>query len=677
MDNKKQDNILILNFGETKRPVFKETRGKDWILMDDDDDYPSYLLWLYKSSSKHRAIVGGKAGYIYGKGLKAKVEGPKEEAFLKSVNRYGQKFNDLIKKSILDSEVFFGFYWQIIPSYVGFEIFRLTWKHVRKDKLDRGYWYKKDGKWMDKKEPAVFFPTFHPGIRVPSIFAYYEYSADMIEYPEPEYTSAINYIESDIVVSENTLSNAKGGFSASKFINFFNGEPSLEMKAEIEKKFTKKFTGPGGRKIIIAFNDSNVTKPTIDDLGTSDLTKEDFARVDKQIEQNIFTAHRVTSPMLFGIKTEGQLGGRNEMREAYEIFKNTYVNEKQQNLEEVINFFASLRGLSEFSLMPVEPIGFEFSESTIVQVAPRKYITDKIGIDPQEYPEVSQPAPVKPGMVAPTLNADVNSVLTNLTAKQHQQVMRIVREYNKGKLTRPAAIAMLKSGYGLSDDDITAFLGEEETQQFNAVNDDELFSAFESVGEPKSGYEIIKSKKVFFTSDKEMFEDELNQYQTNFESEVSDREAKILEIIKKDKRVTPEVVASVLKISVDEAKQSINALTEKGLIKTTVVKENGVDVEVKELEQPITEVTDKDQRLKILIRYSYEGPKDDRNRAFCAKMLELDRFYTRQNIETISEKLGYSVWDRRGGFWNDNGVVKPYCRHHWKSNVVLKKPNAA
>lgn len=681
MDNR-TDNIVILNFGEAKPPVFKEVGSKDWLMMnieDYEDDYPGYLLYLLKNSSKHGAIVKGKAGYIFGKGLKQAEESAKGKEWLNSVNRYGQKLNDIVKKSILDIEVFYGFYWQIIPSFRGFEIYKLDWRKVRKSKAGDGYWYKKDGKWTEKKEPAVKFPTYYPGIRQASIFAYYEYGAGEDQYPEPEYSNATNYIEADIVVGQNTLSNARGGFSASKFINFYNGEPIEEIKTAIEKKFTKKFTGPGGRKIIIGFNDDPAKRPTIDDLGTSDLTKEDFNRVDKQIEQNIFTAHRVTSPILFGIKTEGQLGGRNEMREAYEIFKNTYANEKQQNIEEVINFFAAQLGLGEFTLMPVEPIGFEFSESTIKEIAPKKYLLDKIGIDPQEYPEAVQPVQ-EDGLT----NEKVNDNLKNLTGKQFINIERIVRKYKKGNLTKEVAASMLKSGYGFSDAEIEALLKVEDEQlkvAFSEISDDELIQAFTEIGEAKDGFTIVRSKKALFTSDKEMIEDELNYYQESFKDDVdrvNNREAKILEMIKKDKRVTPEVISKALKIPVDEVKEKLEDLVQRELISTTIVKENGNDVEHRELKQPISEVTEKKQRVEILVRYSYEGPKDERNRTFCAKMLELDRFYTRTEIEKISERLGYSVWDRSGGFWRKpDGTISPKCRHHWKSNVVLKKKSAA
>ena len=111
----------------------------------------------------------------------------------------------------------------------------------------------------------------------------------------------------------------------------------------------------------------------------------------------------------------------------------------------------------------------------------------------------------------------------------------------------------------------------------------------------------------------------------------------------------------------------ITKLTDAGYIKA-----NGDE---RILAKPIKEITDtKPSTTQILIRYSYEGPRDDRNRPFCAKLLELDKFYSREDIEKISERVGYSVWDRRGGWWTQpDGTHSPSCRHRWQTNVVLRK----
>lgn len=78
--------------------------------------------------------------------------------------------------------------------------------------------------------------------------------------------------------------------------------------------------------------------------------------------------------------------------------------------------------------------------------------------------------------------------------------------------------------------------------------------------------------------------------------------------------------------------------------------------------------------ITLSIMYTYEWqeevPPNERDCVkcnsvgFCQKLMDLKRFYTRADIEKISARLGYSVWDRRGG---DD------CKHYWKSNQVIKK----
>ena len=50
------------------------------------------------------------------------------------------------------------------------------------------------------------------------------------------------------------------------------------------------------------------------------------------VTQKILTSHRITSPMLVGIKTEGQLGGRTEMLEAMALFQENVIKPKQSDI---------------------------------------------------------------------------------------------------------------------------------------------------------------------------------------------------------------------------------------------------------------------------------------------------------------------------------------------------------
>ena len=57
--------------------------------------------------------------------------------------------------------------------------------------------------------------------------------------------------------------------------------------------------------------------------------------------QKILTAHRITSPMLLGIKTEGQLGGRAEMIDAMQLFQHNVIEPLQQDVLKCLEYILS------------------------------------------------------------------------------------------------------------------------------------------------------------------------------------------------------------------------------------------------------------------------------------------------------------------------------------------------
>jgi DNA-binding Lrp family transcriptional regulator len=478
-------------------------------------------------------------------------------------------------------------------------------------------------------------------------------------YSYPGYIGALNWIEVDIELSKYHLSTIKNGMFSSKLINFNEGKPSPEEQQVVETKFKKKFTGSenaGG--IVLSFSDDPAKAPTVLDLSNTDLDKH-FDILNKTTEQQIFAGHQITSPILFGIKTEGQLGGRSEMRDAYEIFKNTYVNDKQRSLEALFTEISTLFGVEgEMVIAPIEPIAFEFSEATIKEFAPKAWILEKLGIDLTKYPEAAQPEVQPTGQPAQPL-AQVNENLKNLTGRQWQGVNRIIRNFEKGRINKDQAKLLLKSSLGLSEEEINVMLSIDNDMEFSAQDNEELLLAeFAAHGESKDNYNVITSRNRF-----------------NFQEELTQAEVNILDLIKKDKRITPEVIGRALKMPVDEVTDIIANLLEGGLI-VAAVKKIGVDEIIERtMPEPLSDLTDKKPRtLEQKIMYSYEGPRDNRNRDFCRRLLDMDKFFSRSDIETMSARLGYSVWDRRGGWWTKpDGDRSVSCRHRWVQNFVIRK----
>jgi hypothetical protein len=583
------DNFSILTFAEARQPDYKEKKGVGYYEYGHLNDYPEYLLELYKKSAKHQALIKGKINYICGNGWKAvDVYG---ELFIKHANQV-ETLEEVTKKIVTDNELFGGFYLQVIWSMNGMisDIYHVDYSKVRTNKDNTEFWIKDN--WKDRHEEVKVYPAFNPNFPKGSqILFVKEYRAGISIYPLPSYFGGLNYIESDIEVSKHVLGNAQTGFTPSKLITLPNGEPNPEEKRIIERKFENKFTGSDGKKFLLSFVNDSGRKPIIDDLGASDLTKEDFGHVDELIRTNIYVAHQITTPALFGIAEPGKLGSRQEMRDGYEIFKNTYINYKQRQIEAVINMIGSYRGVKEpMYLIAVEPIGIEFGEQTIAAVAPKEWILEKLGIDMSQY----QTQPQK-----------------------------------------------------MSDEFI-----------------------FEEFGEASENFQVFKKKARF---------DEYTDYELF--ATINQVKADILDLISKDKRITPEVIADTLKIDIDVVNRNIEDLIKSGSLAQGT--ENGVLIH--ELTSPLKDLTKIEPETKsFMIRYSYEWkdivPAGERNtaahpsREFCKRLMSLDKFYSRSDIEQISARLGYSVWDRKGGWWTmPSGEHSPSCRHEWKSNIVMRK----
>ncbi len=705
MSNKYQ--LINIQFDQAQQPRFEEKKGKNYVEFGAKNNYPNYLIELYGESPKHGAIVKGKVNYIFGKGF----EGVEQKA-----NSQGETWNQIMKRSILDDELQGGYYLQIIYNALGKikDVFHIEFQKVRASKDLKTFYVKNDWTASDFKEKAREYPAFNPND--PSgaqIFFVKQYNPKSDVYPLPSYFQGLNYIESDIQVSRHILGNAKHNFVATKLINFNNGLPQEEEQEMVETDLKRKFANHDGDRVVIAFNPSKENAVDIVNLGETSLTKEDFTNVNNLIMQEIFSCHQVTSPMLFGIKTEGQLGGRSEIRDAYQIFQNTYVNERQQEHEQTFTKLMNLAGIEgEFKIVPVEPLSFEFSEAIMAANLTKDEIRDLMGKEALDTSVKTQAqiisdninslSPLVANKVLESMTSDeirslaglvpkdltidasgntiasqpisaANESIKNLTGRQHQNVMRIVRQFGSGKINKAQASLMLKNGFGFTDADVDTFLGIDDDpsteQAFASMQDDLLLNEFASCGDNVEDFEVVETHDA-------------KGYQAFADEEINVLKANVLDLISKDKRVTPEVMAKVLNKSVEQIDNALEALKLEGYLTQTgtaisILNPNYTPV-IRELTEPLSKIPggNKTTKTEVLLRYTYSGPEDSKNRPFCARMLQLakTKLWSRADIENISERLGYSVWDRRGGWFTEpNGNHRPYCRHRWQVKIVTRK----
>jgi hypothetical protein len=648
--------LMVLTFAEARQPEYREKKGEGegYIEFGKKNDYPNYLVDLFNKSAKHNAIIKGKVNYITGNGFKIK-EGvdPIGEQFIAQANRV-ESLTEVLRKASIDIELFGGAYLQIIWSVTGenlSEVYHVDYTKIRTNADNTQFWYSEN--WEDRKYKREVFNGFNSQLRQGTQIMYLkEYRPNLNAYALPGYFGALNYVESDIEISKHVLGNAQTGFSASKLITLPNGEPSDDEKRQIERKFTDRFTGSDGKKFILSFVNDASRKPVIEDLGASDITKEDFGNVDKMIQQNIFAGHQITAPDLFGISTPGQLGTRQQMRDSYEIFKNTYVNDKQIFLEQVFSLLAKLHGAnSELQIVPVEPIGIEFGEAIIAANLTKDEIREKLGA-PALEPKTSSTSQDVIDAINSLSPLVANKVLESMTANEIRSLVGLIPE--QGGEDIPTA----PSGFNFSEDDIV--------------------SVFEEFGVSKEDYSIFKSREVFSQVPNELEEALHLEFA---EQALSGLEANVLDLIQKDKRITAEVIAGTIGVDLDIVNRVLDGLEKRGILGTSVSR----GITERKLSKPLSELNaPKPSTTSFMVRYSYEWrsdiPGNERNsadhpsRVFCARLMQLDRLYSRAEIESISARLGYSVFDRRGGWWTKpNGQASPSCRHRWFAQTVIKK----
>jgi hypothetical protein len=687
---------------EHKVPVMLENRSGKYITYGFANEYPYYLLDNYRRSSKHNAIVNGKVNYIMGGGWQAGDDLTVEQQarFIKFFDGMSstEDLNDITEKLVLDLEIFNGFAVAVTWSKLGTiaKMEHVPFEKIRVDKEEKMFqvadWYNDDMMQLFPKVGDIEkIPAFDPENRLgKQLFYYRVYAAGVKHYPLPEYIGGNAWIEADVQVANFHNNNLRNNFWGGYLINFNNGIPTPEEQGDIERQIKRKFSGTDNAgRFVVTFNDDAAKAPTLEPLTPSDMDKQ-FEILNKAIQQEIFIAHRVTNPSLFGVKTEGQLGGRTELVEAYELFKATYVNDRVRKVERMINYLGSFNGVEGMELIPVEPITERLSEQALLQIMTQDELREKAGLQPLEKPaDVVGPNPQPDEQPQAVEALQSNDNIKKLSGREYQNLMRIVRQYMQDKITLEMARTMLSAGFGLSAQEIDTMLGVQ-SQEFSEPTwgeeddedygwGDEEFKVLEVVaskfGCHADDYHVMHSKPMRFDTN---IEENIRLAFAELGEEEKELDLKIEAYRKKNREASVEEMAKEFGVSKAKVAKRVAYLITKDRypISRAVDKiaEQNLPKGVKEVAEPVLEV-----RYKYAWATGFSNKDKGSSREFCKVMLDLagqGKVYTREDIDGISAIMGYSVWNRRGGWYHTpSGVNRPQCRHVWEQQLVIRKGN--
>jgi hypothetical protein len=347
-------NIKIMNFAKDQEmPIFKESRNGLWIEYGDNNLYPQYLLDVYHNkSNKHKAIINKKVMMTTGNGIQDALT-PQLQSFLTNTwSTYDVE--ELAVKINYDLEIYGGFSLQVRWNIDATKVVALDYIPFQKVRLstnDEKVLISKDWNYVRKNEnKPEEYQKFNPKMAVKYPTQIFHYLTDTVGqeyYPIPYYSSTLNWIELDWEISNFHLSSVRNGFMPGFILNFATGIPTAEEMEMAYREFERKYTGSeNAGKFILTFSEGADGKPELMPIPLND-SDERFIMLHKEMKEEIFVGHSVTSPMLFGIRTEGQLGGKDEMLEALAIFQSTYIRYKQELISKQLNKIAKFAGVTE------------------------------------------------------------------------------------------------------------------------------------------------------------------------------------------------------------------------------------------------------------------------------------------------------------------------------------------
>lgn len=369
MSNTKETNRASLSFMAldpyVERNIILPTetllRGKDMVEWGDGNAYPDYILDLYNNVTTLRTIINGTVDFICGDEIYIKSWNPALKAG--TVNARGDTARGQVRNVSKDYELYGGFALQVIRDFFGrvSEIYYLDMRFIRMNKeCDVFYYCENWGK--PGKKDVVRYPAFRADLDWENLdedarnrnasSVLFVKSVDTQVYPAPVFAAAIKACEIERGIDEYHLNALDNSFVSSMIVNFNNGIPTDQEKAEIAADFDDKFSGKeNAGRIVFSWNKSkdNATTfeyPKVEDFG------DRYKALAEHSRQQIFCAFRAV-PNLFGLPTSTGFNTE-EYESAYRLYNRTMVRPVQRLIADAYETILGVPGALKITPFSIE-----------------------------------------------------------------------------------------------------------------------------------------------------------------------------------------------------------------------------------------------------------------------------------------------------------------------------------
>ena len=403
---KEKQSFSVVNLTSQEIPiVVEDTKTRySWVPVGiiTPDDYFQNITDSYTTSTTNAACIEGIADLIFGKGLYSK-----DVAFQNVLSKLIPQ--EELKRVIFDLKLYgnsaFQVYWDDSHTKV-VKFYHTPIQTIRAEKIYdnpqvENYYYCTD--WADQKAQRAKkkIPAFGTSNEKMELLYIKNYSPGKYYYSLPDWMPGLQFAFVEAELSNLHLNNIENGFMPLVMVNMNNGIPAPEERQVIESMIEQKFTGTrNAGRFMISFNDDAERRPTLETINIDNL-HDKYKYVAEYAQDRILVGHRVTSPLLFGIRTvaNGFSSQSEEMKTAFSILQTMTIN-PFQNL--VINFITT--ALSEG--------GYDDTELYFEQLTPLAILSQQAEETGQTVDEVAEETDKQ--MENPSTIEDEGAVDTNI-----------------------------------------------------------------------------------------------------------------------------------------------------------------------------------------------------------------------------------------------------------------------
>ena len=331
-------NIRVIELAQIDTDYPIQSKNRRFVNYGNTNQYPEFLLDLYLYSPTNNAVIAATSQMIAGGGIEVSDE---TASPLAATELAALLTTEKIVKTAFNLKTYGYAVWKVTTTDKIINVEPQDsgdWRSGIKDENDNvhEWWYSDD--WSSstgkhKPEPIPVFKQFTTDttevliLHIPMLgFDYY---------PPVDYTGGVASIQLEGEICEFHLSAIQNGLNPGSVLNFNNGVPPDEEQDAIELKVKRKFAGSSkAGKFLLSFNDNKDNATTVESLAITDIDKQ-YVFLSKETTSKILISHRVTTPLLFGIRGDGGGLGNNadELKDSYILYYDTVVQPYQQIIE--------------------------------------------------------------------------------------------------------------------------------------------------------------------------------------------------------------------------------------------------------------------------------------------------------------------------------------------------------